>query len=52
MHQSSACVVGKAMSAIFIKFLFIHQMIALQKLQKKFFFNEKSLFVFKIFKFL
>ena len=39
-------VVLKLVSAIFIKFLFLHQMIALQKLWKMFFFLSKKLFSF------
>ena len=40
----------KFVSAIFIKFLFFHQMIALQNLLKWFFTSSKKLFVLEIFK--
>ena len=40
------------MSVIFIKFLFLHQMIALQKLWKMLFISSEKLFLFLIFVFL
>ena len=46
LRKTKLMLLFKAMSAIFIKFLFFHQMIALQKLWKMLFISSKKLFSF------